>query len=82
MDRLKWILNRVINPLRSRKVRTALAGVIATYLVESGLDVTEGKVLTVLSVIVAMAAVIGGTAVEDAGAKAAGKQPGPHVPDD
>jgi hypothetical protein len=63
------ILRRVIQPLASRKVRVALATVIAAYAAEYGLGVSEDVVLTILSVGVAL---ILGIAHEDAGRAATG----------
>jgi len=62
---LSWLLE----PLRSRKVRVALATVIAAYAGQGGLDWNEQMILTVLGVGVAL---ILGIAHEDAGAKSAG----------
>lgn len=61
-----WVnmLKRGVRPLASRKVRVALATVIAAYAMESGLEVGEEMVLTVVSVGVAL---ILGIAHEDAG---------------
>jgi hypothetical protein len=55
---------RIFNPLRSRKVRVALATVLAAYAAEAGLDLSEELVLTILGV---GAALILGIAHEDAG---------------
>lgn len=65
---LHSLASRLVRPLASRKVRVALATVIAAYAGEAGLGWDEGMVLTVLSVGVAL---ILGIAHEDAGAKAA-----------
>jgi hypothetical protein len=61
------ILHRLIQPLRSRKVRVALATVIAAYAAQLGLGVSEELVLTVLGV---GASLILGIAHEDAGRSA------------
>lgn len=60
------VLKRIVKPLASRKVRVALATVLAAYAVDAGLDVSEELVLTILG---AGVAVILGIAHEDAGAK-------------
>ena len=64
---MSW-LKRIVKPLQSRKVRVALTTVIAAYLVEAGLEVSEEMILAILGVGVA---VILGIAVEDSGAKSA-----------
>ncbi len=61
-------LRRMAAPLRSRKVRVALATVLAAYAAECGLEVSEEIVLTILGTGVA---VILGIAHEDAGRKSA-----------
>jgi len=58
------ILNRLLQPLRSRKVRVAFATVIAAYAAQIGLGVSEELVLTILGV---GASLILGIAHEDAG---------------
>ena len=63
-------LKRLVQPLRSRKTRVALATVLAAFAVEYSLDVSEKMIYTIICVAVA---VILGIAVEDAGAKRAGK---------
>jgi hypothetical protein len=63
---MKAIWTRLANPLRSRKVRVAIAGVVAAYAAEYGLGVSEELVLTILGV---TASIILGIAHEDAGAK-------------
>ena len=55
---------KLVNPLRSRKVRVALATVMAAFAVEFGLDVSEELILTILGVGVSL---ILGIAHEDAG---------------
>ena len=60
------ILNRIIQPLRSRKVRVGIATVIAAYLAEAGVGVSEHLVLTILG---AGVAIILGIAVEDHASK-------------
>lgn len=59
---------RLIKPLRSRKVRVALATVAAAFAAEFGLNVGEELVLTILGVGVSL---ILGIAHEDAGQKSA-----------
>ncbi len=54
----------VVGPLRSRKVRVALATVVAAYAAEVGLHVSEELVFTILGV---GAALILGIAHEDNG---------------
>jgi hypothetical protein len=66
------ILKRIVKPLTGRKVRTALATVIAAYVAQSGLDASEETVYTIISVGVA---VILGIGIEDAGQKASGNPP-------
>jgi hypothetical protein len=60
---------RLVKPLRSRKVRVALATVIAAYAAEYGLGASEEIVMTLVSVGVAL---ILGIAHEDAGKKQLG----------
>ncbi len=59
---------RWINPLRSRKVRVALATIVAAYAADFGLALSEEVVMTILGVGMAL---ILGIAVEDSGAKQA-----------
>ena len=75
---LKWFahLRRIVEPLRSRKVRVALTTVLAAYLAEYGLEVSEQIVLTILATGVAL---ILGIAHEDAGRQSA---PASKPPDD
>ncbi len=63
-------LSYVVTPLYSRKVRVALATVIAAYAGQAGLGWDEQMIVTVLGVGVAL---ILGIAHEDAGAKSAGE---------
>ena len=67
---LAWLahLRRVFGPLRSRKVRVALATVLAAYAAEYHLEVSEEIILTILGVGVAL---ILGIAHEDAARKSA-----------
>lgn len=58
------IVQRLYRPLQSRKVRIAIATVVAAYLAEFGLDVSD---TVVMSIIGAGMAIIGGIAVEDHG---------------
>ena len=58
------ILRRVFRPLGSRKVRVALATVIAAYLTEAGMEASQEVLLTILGTGVAL---ILGIAHEDAG---------------
>lgn len=58
------MFRRLINPLRSRKVRVALATVIAAYAAQFGLAVSEEVAMTILGVGVSL---ILGIAHEDAG---------------
>ena len=62
---IKWL----VNPLRSRKTRVALATVLAAYGAQAGLGLSEEMLLTIVG---AGVAVILGIAHEDAGAKRAG----------
>ena len=64
-------LQSVLSPLRSRKVRVALATVLAAYLAQYGLGVSEEVIHTVLGVGVAL---ILGIAHEDAGSRSAPPQ--------
>jgi hypothetical protein len=57
------VLRRFLQPLRSRKVRVALATVLAAWAAAAGLDLREDVVFTILSV---GAALILGIAHEDA----------------
>lgn len=59
---------RIVWPLNSRKVQVALATIIVAYAAQSGLDVREETITTVLGVGVAL---ILGIAHEDAGRKSA-----------
>lgn len=61
---LKAVIQRAARPLASRKVRVAVATVLAAYAAQYGLGVSEELVLTVMSVGVA---IILGIAHEDAG---------------
>jgi hypothetical protein len=65
-DVLKWLAT----PLRSRKVRAAIAGPLVAWLAKKGLDVPDEIVIGILGVAVAY---ITGVAIEDHGAKSAGK---------
>lgn len=60
------VLKRLVKPLASRKVRVALATVIAAYLAEAGLGISTEIVITILGVGVAL---ILGIAHEDHGTK-------------
>jgi len=60
----KWM--RLVGPLRSRKVRVALATVVAAWAAEYGLALSEEMVLTILGVGVSL---ILGIAHEDHAAK-------------
>lgn len=66
-------LQRLLGPLASRKVRIALATVIAAFTAQYGLGVSEEMVFTMVSVGVAL---ILGIAHEDAGR--ANRQEGPR----
>jgi len=63
------MMRHIWRPLTSRKVRVALATVIAAFAAEAGLNVSDELVLTILGV---GAALILGIAHEDAGRLAAG----------
>jgi len=58
------MMRRLVRPLESRKVRVAVATVLAAYAAEYGLAWSEELVLTVVSVGIAL---ILGIAHEDAG---------------
>jgi hypothetical protein len=60
------VWTRLLNPLKSRKTRVALATVIAAYAAEYGVGVSEELMLTILGVGVAL---ILGIAHEDNAAK-------------
>jgi hypothetical protein len=64
MTQVKSVLRRALRPLASRKVRVALATVIAAFAAECGLKVGDDLVFTILGV---GAALILGIAHEDAG---------------
>ena len=64
------VLQRLIRPLASRKVRVALTTVVVAFATELGLKVSDELVLTILGVGVAL---ILGIAHEDAGRAAAGE---------
>ena len=67
MNESRSIWQKLVNPLRSRKVRVALATVVAAFAMEFGLDVSEELILTILGVGVSL---ILGIAHEDAGKNA------------
>ena len=64
MTQVMSVLRRTLRPLASRKVRVALATVIAAFAAELGLKVSDDLVFTILGV---GAALILGIAHEDAG---------------
>ena len=64
-------LQSMLSPLRSRKVRVALATVLAAYGAQYGLEVGAEMIHTVLGVGVAL---ILGIAHEDAGSRSAGSK--------
>jgi hypothetical protein len=66
MNFMNRMLLRVVRPLQSRKVRVAVATVVAAYLAEYGLNVSEEIVLTIVGMGVSL---ILGIALEDAGSK-------------
>jgi len=68
--RLNAMVQRLIRPLASRKVRVALATVVAAFAAEFGLAVSEELIMTILGVGVAL---ILGIAHEDAGRSMAGE---------
>ncbi len=61
---MSMLLQRLIRPLRSRKVRIALVTVIAAFAAQWGLDVNDELIHTMLGM---GAALILGVAHEDAG---------------
>ena len=67
---MNTVIQRLIRPLTSRKVRVALATVVAAFAAEFGLDVSDELVFTILGVGVAL---ILGIAHEDAGRSIAGE---------
>jgi len=64
------MVQRLIQPLRSRKIRIALVTVLAAFAAEYGLHVDEELLLTIVGVGVS---VVLGIALEDAGLKASGR---------
>mgnify|MGYP000592661557 CR=1 FL=1 len=66
---VKSLVSWFLSPLASRKVRVALATIIAAYAGQTGLGWDEQMILTVLSVGVAL---ILGIAHEDAGSRSNG----------
>ena len=65
------ILKRFAAPLKSRKVRTALAAVLAAYFGQRWAFLNEPTIYVLLGVAVAF---ILGVAIEDAGLKASGRE--------
>lgn len=63
------VWGRLLNPLKSRKTRVAIATVLAAYAAEFGLGVSDELILTILGVGVSL---ILGIAHEDAGRAQAG----------
>ena len=61
---MKSFVKRVLQPLRSRKVRVALATVVAAYLADAGFAVSEQTVMSIIGVGIAL---IVGIAHEDNG---------------
>ena len=73
------LFRRMVAPLASRKVRVALATVLAAFAAEWGLEVPQELILTIVGV---GAALILGIAHEDAGRNArpvSGQPPAPAV---
>jgi len=66
------ILKRIIKPFQSRKVRVALATVIAACVAELGFNVSEEILLSIIGVGIS---VILGIAHEDSGKWASGQEP-------
>jgi hypothetical protein len=71
------VIQRLVRPLASRKVRVALVTVVAAFGVEWGWNVQEELILTILGAGVAL---ILGIAHEDAGRNAGGTGNGPASP--
>lgn len=69
-------IRRAIHPLRSRKVRVALATVVAAFLTDYGFAIREELIYTILAV---GAALILGIAHEDSGRSA--NRPAPLTAD-
>lgn len=67
------LIGRLFRPLQSRKVRIALTTVIAAYLAEYGLQVSEQVMLSILGTGIAL---ILGVAHEDAGRLSSGMTEG------
>ena len=61
---IQSVAERLVRPLRSRKVRVALTTVVAAFAAEYGFDLSEEMTLTVVSMGVAL---VLGIAHEDAG---------------
>lgn len=66
------MIKRLIHPLRSRKVRVAIATVAAAYAAQFGLDVSSEMILTILGVGMSL---ILGIAHEDSGRLRSESQP-------
>lgn len=60
------LLKKLVQPLRSRKVRVALATVLAGYAAQAGLGLPDNTMYAILTV---GTAVILGIAIEDNGVK-------------
>ncbi|MCK6457670.1 MAG: phage holin [Phycisphaerae bacterium] len=72
MSRVPQFLRALVAPLGSRKVRVALATVLASYAAAYGFDVREEVIHTILAV---GAALILGIAHEDTARPAANREP-------
>jgi hypothetical protein len=75
MESILSVLRAVVRPLLSRKVRVALATVVAAYAAQAGLQVSEELVFTILGV---GAALILGIAHEDHATKTAAAPTAPR----
>lgn len=70
---LRALARRLAAPLRSRKVRIAIATLGALYFAQRGYDVSDEFMVAVITL---GASLILGTAIEDAGTKSNGGAPG------
>ena len=67
-QQVKAVLKAVVNPLKSRKVRVAITTVVAAYLAQKQIEVSDDIVYAIVGL---GTAVVLGIAIEDNGAKKA-----------
>ena len=67
-QQVKAVLKAVVNPLKSRKVRVAINTVVAAYLAQKQIEVSDDIVYAIVGL---GTAVVLGIAIEDNGAKKA-----------